>query len=535
MELIVMSHIINEAEIIKLLRKLSVALKANDESAIYSVIDAAGMDLIFSEKSIGLARAIRDVRLTVFLLNIAKENNISGKKNTHWFELYNSINKGVFPSKKLKHSTSLVLKSIIEKKNLTNQELVGVRFDNFDGSDLELAVDFRKWSFVSAILNSLITSGEGVYHCLSFLKTIVERQRFISNANDGKNFAEIYKLIIQKLSHVDALKSSLNVIKLLYANSLQISGDFNSALLLYEELDASNNSIAVILEKARCHSKLGNYLESLRLLDLLISKLLDNYSRGESVPVLLQNPSDLNYSMSNAVAAYSDIVSLAKIAKAKLFMVSGTLLGYCRISNFLPNDKDLDFGLIGLDNLAPLVDLALKSGLFQIGPEYFKGVDTIQVPFIHVPTGIWIDVFIYHEKDDKFVTGVDFQFGYRQTFKFSKFEPIQVDFHNLKTYIPSNFDENLRENFSNWMQPDVNYISHVESPSLMDYGGISHQMTSRFWLIKSIQSKSKEKFQKVLKVIDDISKFEGGLSSELVRNLLIRKDDIFSKNKFNKI
>jgi hypothetical protein len=274
-----------------------------------------------------------------------------------------------------------------------------------------------------------------------------------------------------------------------------------------------------MMEKAHCQSKMGNFPKAIEQLDSLLCELMKVYSGGNELPMLLHTPADLNFTKTNAIKAYSDLVSLAEIADAKLFLVSGTLLGYCRISDFLPNDKDLDFGLIGLNKLPALVDLAIKSGLFQINSEYFKDADTIQVPFIHVPTGVWIDVFIYHDLGEKFMTGVDFQFGYRQTFQFSKFDLGIVKFHNLDTYIPLNFDENLKENFMDWKVPDVNYISHVESPSVMDYGGISHQMTLRFWLIRSIQSKSIKKFDKVSKVLRNTSNYPMGISLEMLNSI----------------
>lgn len=524
-----MNDVVDDSKAIKVLRKISIALKANDEPAIYNIIQEVGVDLIFSEKSIGLARAMRDVRLTVFLLSIAKENNIQGEKNNYWMTIYNAINLGLYPEKKLDKVTELILKSIIDKKYFSIDELNGMKFNKFKDlhSNLELSIDFRKWSFVTVILGNLTTTGTDLYHWLHFLKMTIERQRFIVNAADGKEFSDIYKFVIDRLKGIESIKGSLNVIKLLYAKSLQLAGDFQAALVLYEELNESSKSVSIIMEKARCNSKMGKYLESIKQLDLLIGMLLESYSKGDSVSLLLQSPTDLNYTKDNAIAAYTDIVSLAEIVNAELFMVSGTLLGYCRISDFLPNDKDLDFGLIGLDALPRLVDLALKSGLFHINPEYLKGENTIQVPFIHVPTGIWIDVFIYHDIGEKFMTGVDFQFGYRQTFEFSKFEPIIVNFHNSKTYIPSNSYQNLCENFSNWEESDVNYISHVESPSVMDYGCISHQMTSRFWLIRSIQSQSKEKFQKVMKVICDISLFDGGISSDLKNSLVLYENKFF--------
>jgi hypothetical protein len=374
------------------------------------------------------------------------------------------------------------------------------------------------------------TSGPALYDWLNFLKIIVGRQKYISNENDKIEITKIYKLVIDKLNGVESIRGSLKLIKLLYANSLGLAGDYDKALAAYRDMPDAKSSATTMMDMARCHSKIGHYSDAIKQLDELIIFLINADSMGVKIPTLLETPADLKYTKNNAISAYSDLASLAQVVNAELFMVSGTLLGYARISDFLPNDKDLDFGLIGLDALPALVDLALKSGIFHINFEYLKGKDTIQVPFIHVPTGVWIDVFIYHDVGDKFVTGVDFQFGYRQKFEFSKFSPVEVNFHGLKTYVPSNMDENLCENFLNWKEPDVDYMSHVESPSVMDFGGIAHQLTSRFWLIRSIQSKSEVKLNKLMRVVGDISGFENGLSPDVIRSLNIYKNSIKLRN-----
>jgi hypothetical protein len=357
-----------------------------------------------------------------------------------------------------------------------------------------------------------------LYIYVNFLKIIINRQKYISNDQDKIEITKIYKLVIDKLKGVESIKGSLKLIKLLHANSLVLSGDYDQALDAYKGMPDAKSSPTIMMDMARCHSKKGNFSDAIKQLDELIIFLINAYSNGVEFPTLLETPADLKYTKNNAISAYSDLASLAQIVNAKLFMVSGTLLGYARITDFLPNDKDLDFGLIGLDALPALVDLALKSGVFHINFEYLKGKDTIQVPFIHVATGVWIDVFIYHEEGEKFVTGVDFQFGYRQKFEFSKFSPVEINFFGLKTYVPSNMDENLCENFLNWKEPDVDYISHVESPSILDYGDMSHQMTSRFWLIRAIQAKSSKKLNKVISVLEDISNYPMGISPDILNS-----------------
>jgi len=511
-----MSDVIGDDAIIKLLRQISAALKTNDQSMIHGVIEKVGVDCIFSDKAIGLAKAMRDVRLVIFLLTVAEENEFEVKKCAYWLKIYQSINSGVQLDKHPNRTTSLLVKSIIEKTVISNKELNKIKFRDFDECDLELAFDFRKWEFLHILLKSMPTSGVVLYDWLNFLKLIINRQKYISNEKDKIEITKIYKLIIDKLNGVESIKGSLKLIRLLYANSLGLAGDYEQALAAYRDLPDAKTSPNTMMDMARCHSKIGQYPDAIKQLDELIISLINADANGVKIPTLIETPADLKYTKNNAISAYSDLVSLAQSVNAKLFMVSGTLLGYARISDFLPNDKDLDFGLIGLDKLPPLLDLALKSGIFHINFEYLKGQDTLQVPFIHVATGVWIDVFIYHDVGEKFVTGVDFQFGYRQKFVFSKFSPVEVDFHGLKTYVPSNMDENLCENFLNWKEPDVDYISHVESPSILDYGDVSHQMTSRFWLIRAIQAKSSKKLNKVISVLEDISNYPMGISEDIL-------------------
>lgn len=524
-----MSDVMGDDSIDKLLRQLSVALKKNDESIINGVIEKYGADSIFSDRSIGLAKAMRDVRLVIFLLSVAEFNNFAVEKCSYWLKIYKSISSGVYLEENFNQTTGILLNSIIEKKLISSGELEKIKFRDFDECDLELSIDFRKWDYLYAFLSIMAVNTVDLRDWFQFLKLIINRQKYISSEKDKIEVTKIYKLIIDKLSGLESVGGSLKLIKLLYANSLGLAGDYDKALTAYREMSDANSSPTIMMDMARCHSKKGHYSDAIKQLDELIIFLINADSNGVEIPTLLETPADLKYTKNNVISAYSDLTSLAQFVNAKLFMVSGTLLGYARISDFLPNDKDLDFGLIGLDALPTLVDLALKSAVFHINPEYLKGHDTIQVPFIHISTGVWIDVFIYHDVGEKFVTGVDFQFGYRQKFEFSKFSPTEVNFHGLRTYVPSNIDENLRENFLNWNEPDVDYISHVESPSILDYGDMSHQMTSRFWLIRAVQAKSSEKLNKVISVLEDTLNYPMGINVDILNAAKLFGDKLLRK------
>jgi hypothetical protein len=143
-----MSDVMGDDAIIKLLRQISAALKTNDQSMINGVIEKVGVDCIFSDKAIGLAKAMRDVRLVIFQLTIAEENEFEVKNCSYWLKIYQSINSGVYLEKNFNRATGLLVKSIIEKTVVSNNELNKIKFRDFDVCDLELAFDFRKWELV---------------------------------------------------------------------------------------------------------------------------------------------------------------------------------------------------------------------------------------------------------------------------------------------------------------------------------------------------------------------------------------------------
>lgn len=78
------------------------------------------------------------------------------------------------------------------------------------------------------------------------------------------------------------------------------------------------------------------------------------------------------------------------------------------------------------------------------------------------------DIFIFHDKGDHFLHGIDFDMGFTQNFRFSKFDLDEVEFLDERFYVPSNVDRNLGENYGDWRTPAPFYVVTVESPALCD-------------------------------------------------------------------
>jgi hypothetical protein len=142
-----------------------------------------------------------------------------------------------------------------------------------------------------------------------------------------------------------------------------------------------------------------------------------------------------------------------------------------------------------------------ESGLFTVSAEYLKGQDTFYIPIKHNATGMWIDVFVYHPQDGYWVTGVDFFFGYRQTFAFTPFDLRDIEFLGVTMQAPANAELNLTENYGNWREPDASYLSHLESPSTMDKGNLAYMLTARLAMLSACLKKQELKIEKVLSLM----------------------------------
>jgi len=142
---------------------------------------------------------------------------------------------------------------------------------------------------------------------------------------------------------------------------------------------------------------------------------------------------------------------------------------------------------------------------------------------------MWIDIFVYHPQGQHWVTGVDFFFGYRQTFAFTPFELKEVEFLGVNMKIPAEAELNLTENYGEWRTPDPGYLSHLESPSTMNKGALPYMLTARLSAISALsgmsatsadqQGKSRQKLGKVLTLMQQYQHCPHGMSQRLIDRL----------------
>jgi hypothetical protein len=329
---------------------------------------------------------------------------------------------------------------------------------------------------------------------------------------------ELMQLALRNAGALDASKS----LWLLRGNALQESGAYAEAIEIFKKMEKTGNTVAAQIEISRSLSYSGDLLGAIEWVDKVIAnhrKFSTGAGDVAQMEDLLPTASEAKFDVANANVALADMVSVLGQLGQKIFLVSGTLLGYVRNGKLMDHDKDIDVGILGWEGQYEAVMALIASKRFQVSPRYLKGADTHYIPVMHSTTGVWIDLFVYHEINGQWVTGVDFFYGYRQTFAFTPFELQPVKFLGVDMYIPGNAALNLEENFGAWQVPDKSYISHLESPSTMNKGGLAHLLTARLWAIRAIQARNPDKLGKVISVLNQYTHCTGAMPPALMEEL----------------
>jgi hypothetical protein len=355
---------------------------------------------------------------------------------------------------------------------------------------------------------------------------------------DYRALAELYSLCADAAKQAkvsDVQKALIH----LSASALETSGDHAAAAQILGKTDPHGRSVAVQMDSARCRCKQGDLLESLRHLDRALELLAENPLTQEKVAIEdsqetrpAESQSLKTFDVKKANKALSDLNEMANAKGTPVFLVSGTLLGCVREGQLLSHDKDIDVGIVGWENQYALCMALQESGRFTVSAQHLKGQDTFYIPICHNATGMWIDIFVYHPQGEHLVTGVDFFFGYRQTFAFTPFELKDVEFLGVSMKIPVDAELNLTENYGQWRLPDPYYLSHLESPSTMNKGGLPYMLTARLSALSALstmsaqsgekQAKSLKKLSKVLTLMREHQHRPGGMSKHLLDQLSSR-------------
>jgi hypothetical protein len=531
------------------------ALLKEDDLALEKAFEGVDLIELLSSRTITVVRRLGNAPLVLLLCTLAEHNGVEVSDAKRWLAAYQSIARRQLDPDLVqlskRHVRRLAVETLISQQSLVSKNL---DFDKLKGSSqdwqdaLEILIDHKDWHSACTVLQLLgdqLAEKEilgRIAHSLSSRHSLYVEQSGIAQVDvDYRVLATLYQLCANAAKQAKVLDLQQALMHL-SASALEIAGDHLAAVRILDSTDKQRDSLDVQLDASRCLCKHGDLLESIarldRMLELLVQKKesQSNYNPAD----LKVNTSQLTrpgaddyketFDLESANKALSDLSAMANAKGSPIFLVSGTLLGCIREGQLLSHDKDIDVGIVGWENQYELCMALQESGLFTVAAQYLKGQDTYYIPICHNATGIWIDIFVYHPQGQHWVTGVDFFFGYRQTFAFTPFALKQVEFLGVNMNIPADAALNLTENYGKWEKPDPSYITHLESPSTMNKGGLAYMLTARLAALSAVSSISTgstltkastyQKLSKVLFLMREHQHFPGGMDEPLLGKLM---------------
>ena len=518
------------------LSKVNAALMQGDENALERSFDGVDLEQLLSQETIAVARALGKKPMVLLLCTLAEQNDVQPTRAKHWLDCYQSVvHRKLAPSLlTLSHLNVLriVVESLIEKKalNIETRSFSKIKGGIQAWQDaLELLLDHREWQSCLSLLEALEQVSGTSQIWVEIAKSLSQRH-FLYVDETGLQHIDVDYLTLSKLYSMcakAAYKAKVptvgKALSQLEISALEIGGVLKSAIDKLNTLDPQKKSVILQFDLARCFCKQGKLIESIEKLDHALGLMVTSQNAEEKIneEALLGDRKEVaakeqNFDIKKASQALSDLTRMAKLNATPVFLVSGTLLGYVREGQLLSHDKDIDVGIVGWENQYNLCMALQESGLFTVSAQHLKGKDTFYIPIKHNATGMWIDVFVYHPKGTNWITGVDFFFGYRQTFAFTPFELQEIEFLGVTMQAPANAELNLTENYGNWRVPDAAYLSHLESPSAMEKGNLAYMLTARMSMLSACLKKQNLKIQKVLSLMRVHQQMPGAMPEDLM-------------------
>jgi hypothetical protein len=210
----------------------------------------------------------------------------------------------------------------------------------------------------------------------------------------------------------------------------------------------------------------GNVLAGLGDLPAGIRKL-DEQVRSLFAKPIHDSKGGSGFNTELAGGILKDVNLVLRRAGLKPFIISGTLLGYVREGAILKHDKDFDIGLLGWEAQYTAAEALLKSRRYRIDPTRLTGHDLYCMPVTNIQTNMSFDMFIFHDKGDHYLHGIDFLIGFTLHFRWTKFDLQEIEFLGEKFWAPDDIPRFLTENYGpDYMTPDPGYHVKLEAPAI---------------------------------------------------------------------
>ncbi|WP_404300656.1 hypothetical protein [Alicycliphilus denitrificans] len=485
---------------------------------------------LLGDALLNAARALRFTKAVIFLSTLGVANLEQSGDRAMWLVAYQSLAQGReaegFDTLAPQLPIVWVVRQILQPGASTAvQQCQGEAIDWLDA--MELSIDYLRLDLLEHITQHLGTQDLPANAWLVAAKTLIERARLLGASQDLARYAHCMERIRQQIdTDSEEYAKIRNALAAHAARSYLKVQDAESAkrMALAIEPDTAMMRLEHLTCMAEAHCKADELPASLGYLDKTLElalqpEILQSF-KEEKQKKKKSKSKDSTFSSDAAGQALQALQEAVAPSGQKVFLVSGTLLGYAREGKVLGHDKDIDVGIVGWINQFDVLNAILSSRQFQVYIETFAKKETYVVPVLHIATGIAIDLFFYHPEGDKYVTGIQHMFGYLQRFAFTPFELQPIEFLGAQLYAPSDIELKLRENYGDsWRISDPDYISHLESPSTVGMGGLVHQLVGRLTVYSCLRKGQPSKMLRALSVLEQYQQHPGGMAPALMQRL----------------
>ncbi len=498
-------------------------LMSGQSSTLESTLLKIGLEVVCSKAFIDFCRIRNEKPLVMLLASLAVSNQIEVIWAQRILDLYQSIvNQG-----QLSPGLSGLAKRHVLRQSLaliSDQTPIDHSKGLLGGSQdiqiaIELLLDYDQSAAAAELLTRHWRDKPIDVHLLDLAKSLLSRQ-----SNNGiqlhcvDQWINIFEFVHQKMvgPTFDVLREQFALIiaeNHLAAKHAQATLDW--CRLVHNPQD----TLKAHYYRAKALCLNHDYLGSVKAFDQLLAGIADQPREWLESAFKTPGGGKYQFDLAAAQSALRDMQKVMSTIDKKIFLVSGTLLGYERVGNFLSHDKDIDVGIYGSEDQFEVIQALTQSQLFHVPMRDIQLTDNFYIPSYHVKTKMAIDVFVYHPVGDKLRTGVQNTFGYLQNFDFTPFGLQAIEFVGVPTHAPDNIDLNLRENFGDWRTPDPHYISHLESPSTVDVGGPIYLLVARLELLRYIVEEKTIKGARVCEILRRYTDHPMGMPEPLLSQI----------------
>lgn len=503
------------------------------ERVVYRLLDRG----LLGEEFLSAARALDLVRPVIFLATLGAENLPADEARNRaiWCEVYRSLAREEETPELVQIAFDLPVRWVV-RRLLPLSGSVPDSLDYCKGdagawiAAFELAIDRRGYDLAERLVAHRFTKRAPERELLLVARVLFQRSPLIEASPLTLPLAQCSELIRKRLPRDTAMNPVRSDLAVHSARYFLKAGDPSRAIEAVQRATEAKHRLGGMLLHAEAYCHKGDLPRSIAILDRLLSEAEvteRNSPTGEDEVdsgATATTPIHKGFDPDLALEALRVLQKVVAPLGQSIFLMSGTLLGYAREGRLLSHDKDVDVGIFDWSSQFDLARLLLESGEFTVDTYSLGGTATYVFPVLHRATRVSIDIFIYYREGDRLITGVKNRFGYLQRFAYTPFGLEEVDFRGIRIHVPDDVDRTLTENFGNWRVPDPDYLSFMESPALMDVGGLEYQLVGRLNALSAIQAGNAEKLRRALDLLDRHRERPSGMKTKLLTALRVLRE-----------